>query len=412
MAEAVPRQDLVQAVALNGVGFNLARAVGPAIAGVLSCSAARRSLRAQRRLLYLAVDRRPARLAPAHPARRPAARALHQRHARRHALRPPHPGDAGRHGALGRLFRRQPPRPGPCCRWWCANTCIWAPASSACAGADGCGRGRRRVCCCRRSAAISIAATRYSWRPCVRRRAWCCWRCRTTGRWRRSPCWCSASAGFRLRSVAQGAAQLAAPSWVRSRALAIYQLASNGGLVVGTFVWGWLGTRIGLPATLLAASGQRRGARLSGPRFRRRPDRVGGRPRRRPARHAGPRGCRARTPPACSTRPAGACWKPSTTASTPPGRRNFSPSWRRCATCAAAPARWPGSCYEDIAHADCWLEVWSVESWTDHLRESARTSDADRGVLARALAFHREPPPAPSRFIAVAPHRLSGTPRR
>jgi len=62
--------------------------------------------------------------------------------------------------------------------------------------------------------------------------------------------------------------------------------------------------------------------------------------------------------------------------------------------------------YEDVAHADCWLEVWSVESWTGHLRESARTSDADRGVLARALAFHRDPPPAPSRFIAVAPHRL------
>ena len=35
MAEAVPRQDLVQAIALNGVGFNLARAIGPALAGFL-----------------------------------------------------------------------------------------------------------------------------------------------------------------------------------------------------------------------------------------------------------------------------------------------------------------------------------------------------------------------------------------
>ena len=33
--EVVPRRDLVQAIALNGIGFNLARAVGPAIGGIL-----------------------------------------------------------------------------------------------------------------------------------------------------------------------------------------------------------------------------------------------------------------------------------------------------------------------------------------------------------------------------------------
>src|SRR5580700_10847846 len=33
--ELVPREDLVQAIALNGIGYNLTRAVGPAIAGFL-----------------------------------------------------------------------------------------------------------------------------------------------------------------------------------------------------------------------------------------------------------------------------------------------------------------------------------------------------------------------------------------
>src|SRR5215472_3433200 len=33
--ELVPREDLVQAIALNGIGFNLTRAVGPALAGFL-----------------------------------------------------------------------------------------------------------------------------------------------------------------------------------------------------------------------------------------------------------------------------------------------------------------------------------------------------------------------------------------
>src|SRR3954467_5516781 len=33
--ELVPREDLVQAIALNGIGFNLTRAIGPALGGML-----------------------------------------------------------------------------------------------------------------------------------------------------------------------------------------------------------------------------------------------------------------------------------------------------------------------------------------------------------------------------------------
>ena len=35
--------------------------------------------------------------------------------------------------------------------------------------------------------------------------------------------------------------------------------------------------------------------------------------------------------------------------------------------------------YEDVAHPEGWLEVWSMESWTDHLREVTRLSEDDRG---------------------------------
>ncbi len=56
-------------------------------------------------------------------------------------------------------------------------------------------------------------------------------------------------------SVVQAAAQLVAPPWVRARSLAIYQLAYNGALTLGAFGWGWLGGAIGLPSTLLAAGG-------------------------------------------------------------------------------------------------------------------------------------------------------------
>ncbi len=61
--------------------------------------------------------------------------------------------------------------------------------------------------------------------------------------------------------------------------------------------------------------------------------------------------------------------------------------------------------YEDIAHADGWMEVWSVENWTDHLREASRMSEEDRAVLLRAMALHRGEPFPPSRFLSVSPRR-------
>ncbi len=55
-------------------------------------------------------------------------------------------------------------------------------------------------------------------------------------------------------STMQASAQLVAPSWVRARALGIYQLAFNGGLALGSFGWGWFASIVGISNTLVAAS--------------------------------------------------------------------------------------------------------------------------------------------------------------
>jgi hypothetical protein len=48
--------------------------------------------------------------------------------------------------------------------------------------------------------------------------------------------------------------------------------------------------------------------------------------------------------------------------------------------------------------------MWSMESWTDHLREVGRLSDTDRAVLARACAFQSDPATRPpARYLAVDP---------
>jgi hypothetical protein len=65
---------------------------------------------------------------------------------------------------------------------------------------------------------------------------------------------------------------------------------------------------------------------------------------------------------------------------------------------------------EDVSDPDHWVELWWVENWTDHLREASRHSDADRQVMARALAFHQDDAPPPTRrFLAVTPHRAHGS---
>jgi hypothetical protein len=59
---------------------------------------------------------------------------------------------------------------------------------------------------------------------------------------------------------------------------------------------------------------------------------------------------------------------------------------------------------EDVAHPERWIELWAVESWTEHLREAGRLDAADRGVLARAAAFQvGDDAPEAARYLTVQP---------
>jgi MFS family permease len=51
----------------------------------------------------------------------------------------------------------------------------------------------------------------------------------------------------------QATVQLAAAPWVRARVLALYQAVYNGGMGLGAILWGWLGNHAGLTETILAA---------------------------------------------------------------------------------------------------------------------------------------------------------------
>jgi len=65
--------------------------------------------------------------------------------------------------------------------------------------------------------------------------------------------------------------------------------------------------------------------------------------------------------------------------------------------------------YSDVAHPEHWVEVWSMESWTEHLREVVRLSEDDRRLLAEVAVFQHDAE-RPTRFLAVDPHEQLPTP--
>ena len=129
--ELVPREDLVGAIALNGIGFNLARALGPALGGFVIAASGPAAAFALNALAFLALIgalvawRRPAAARAACRASAcsaPCARGCASSPPRRPCARPscaPAPSSSS------------PPPSGPCCRWWCASGWSWDRRPSA-----------------------------------------------------------------------------------------------------------------------------------------------------------------------------------------------------------------------------------------------------------------------------------------
>lgn len=202
----------------------------------------------------------------------------------------------------------------------------------------------------------------------------------------------------------QAAAQLVCPPWVRARTLSIYQLAQNGALTVGSFGWGITGGHIGLPHTFLAAAGVGLVLMLL-------------------ARHA-PIEAAA---PAPDITPAPDLQGPEAPAPelmgilrhahgriletvpyrVPPERRmEFLALMREVHHVRGRGGAMFWRVYEDVAHPEGWLEVWSMENWTDHLREATRHTEDDVRLLAQVSVFQTASE-RPHRYLAVDPHHAA-----
>jgi MFS family permease len=199
----------------------------------------------------------------------------------------------------------------------------------------------------------------------------------------------------------QAAAQLVCPPWVRARALSIYQLAQNGALTLGSIGWGIIGGEIGIPHTFMAASvvglvlmviarffsieAIVRAISLPEEQTALLPE--------APAPEFVPllRNARGRVMEMAYYRVE------------PPQRAAFLKLMSELHHVRGRAGAVFWQVYEDVAHPEGWVEVWSMESWTEHLREAIRLSEDDKRLLASAAAFQHEVH-RPSRYLAVDPH--------
>ncbi|MBR0674171.1 MFS transporter [Neoroseomonas soli] len=199
-------------------------------------------------------------------------------------------------------------------------------------------------------------------------------------------------------STLQAAAQFATPAWVRARAIGIYQLCFFGAMTLGAVLWGWAGTHFGVaPALLLAGA-------------------IGA------VCAVAVRGWGLDTPPAREA-PAVAMPRPEAPAAElapllagdtgrvlefvrytvrPEDRPAFLLAMREVRSVRLRSGALAWRLLEDVARPERWVEFWAVESWTEHLREVGRLDAVDQAVLARAAAFQAgEGPPEAARYLTV-----------
>ena len=195
-------------------------------------------------------------------------------------------------------------------------------------------------------------------------------------------------------AVLNVSAQTVLPDWVRGRGLAVYVTVFFGALTIGSALWGFAAERLGLPAAHFLAGG---GAFIALWVTRRWPLQSGPAADLTPSMHwpepvlaagvdqdAGPvlvtieyhvaaenrEAFLAALVPLCHER-----------------RRDGAYDW---------------NVFEDTTHPERMIETFLTDSWLDHLRQHQRVTRADRAQEERVQRLAREPPRI-THYIAARP---------
>ncbi|WP_207484346.1 MFS transporter [Arenibaculum pallidiluteum] len=183
------------------------------------------------------------------------------------------------------------------------------------------------------------------------------------------------------------------PNWVRGRGLALYLTVFNGAMTAGSLAWGGLAEAAGVPATLCAGAAGLLAVALA----------VRGRPL--PAGEADLAPSNHWPEPLLAAPVRGDRGPVLITVEYrihEGDRPGFLAVLGRLSEERRRDGAYAWGVSEDASDPQRIVEWFFVESWFEHLRQHRRVSHADADVQAEVLAFHRSAqPPAVTHFLAV-----------
>jgi MFS family permease len=188
--------------------------------------------------------------------------------------------------------------------------------------------------------------------------------------------------------------QSVVPAWVRARALAIYLLVFFGGMALGSALWGALATRTGISAALLYAAAAALIAGLAAAYLF--PLRANEQLDLEPSLHW--------TDPTIVTEPQPQDGPVLVTVDyliDPERADEFVEAMREVKRILRrdGASRW--GLFADPARPGHYLETFLVESWAEHMRQHARVTREDRVAQDHARSFHvGDSPPVVTHLIA------------
>ncbi len=175
-------------------------------------------------------------------------------------------------------------------------------------------------------------------------------------------------------------AQVALPDWVRARGLSIFITVFFGAMTFGSILWGQAATMLGIPTTLLlAASGAVVGALVSWPAKLQ----QGAELDLSPSSHWPEPVVAGEVEPDRGPVMVTVDYRidPETAAAFLAAMEDLKAARRREGAYA-----W--GLFEDVAQPGRYLEYFTEESWLAHLRHHERVTEADRAIQEKILAFH------------------------
>ncbi len=202
--------------------------------------------------------------------------------------------------------------------------------------------------------------------------------------WRRYPVACAAAfaAGFAWTSVLSTfntSVQLNTAGWVRGRAMAFYQVTYFAGLGAGSALWGFVAEHVGIPRALLVAALALAVGRIVEDRY---PVGLGEGINFAPS---------FRPVPVVVNEPQAEHGPVLITVEyriDPRRAAEFASVMLELGRFRRRDGAVDWGLFEDVAEQGRYLETFVVESWGEHLRQHERTTVADRLISERANSFH------------------------